>query len=81
MSGLRRTNLLLLLAITALAGACEREDRSLRSEPVLNESREEIALSTMAPGPSPPAEYKSGTRTEYEKNAFHVSQGKKLFTW
>ena len=67
--------------LTALLGACEREDRPLRSEPLLNESREQIALSTNSPGPGTPIEYKTGTRGEYEKNAFHVSQGKKLYTW
>jgi cytochrome c oxidase cbb3-type subunit 3 len=73
-----------LIAAAIAAGAlvgCEREDRPLRSEPVLNENQEAIALSTIAPGPGGPTEYKTGTRSEYEKIAFHVSQGKKLFTW
>jgi len=70
-----------VLLLTALLAACEREDRPLRSSPVLSGGREEIALSTNSPGPGAPTEYKSGTRGEYEKNAFHVSQGKKLYTW
>jgi cytochrome c oxidase cbb3-type subunit III len=73
-----------LAAVTLLAmltAACEREDRPLRSEPVLQENEEAIALSSNAPGPGGPVEYKTGTRSEYEKVAFQVSQGKKLFTW
>jgi cytochrome c oxidase cbb3-type subunit III len=69
------------LALFLLLAGCEREDRPLRSDPVLNENREAIALATNSPGPTGPIEYKSGTRGEYEKVAFHVSQGKKLFTW
>jgi cytochrome c oxidase cbb3-type subunit 3 len=60
---------------------CEREDRPLRSEAVLDENREAIALASNAPGAEALVERKSGTRQEYEKIAFHVSQGKKLFAW
>src|SRR4051794_7513221 len=70
-----------LIVLAALVAGCEREDRPLRSEPVLSENKEVIALSSNAPGPGGPVEYKTGTRTQYEKVAFHVSQGKKLFTW
>jgi cytochrome c oxidase cbb3-type subunit 3 len=73
--------LLTLAVLSLLAAGCEREDRPLRSEPALNESHEAIALASNAPGPGGPVEYKSGTRGAYEKVAFHVSQGKKLYTW
>src|SRR5436305_4532956 len=69
------------IALATLLAACAREDRPLRSEDVLSENKEAIALSTNSPGPGGPVEYKSGTRRDYEKVAFHVSQGKKLFTW
>jgi cytochrome c oxidase cbb3-type subunit III len=70
-----------IILLAALLTACEREDRPLRSEPALNENKEAIVLSSNSPGPGGPVEYKSGTREQYEKIAFHVSQGKKLFTW
>jgi cytochrome c oxidase cbb3-type subunit III len=73
--------LMRVIVLAGLVTACEREDRPLRSDPVLNENKEAVALSTTAPGPGAPVEYKTGTRGEYEKIAFHVSQGKKLFTW
>lgn len=78
---MRRRAFIAVLLASLLTG-CEREDRPLRSDPVLNdENREAIALSTNSPGPGGPIEYKSGTRRDYEKVAFNVSQGKKLFTW
>ncbi len=71
---------LLALALLMLLG-CEREERNFRSEPGLTETREEIALSPLAPGPSAPTESRSGRGSEYERNAYHLSQGKKLFAW
>src|SRR3954453_17523157 len=70
-----------VVVLFVLLSACEREDRPLRSEPVLNENKEAIALSSNSPGPGGPVEYKTGTRTQYQKVAFHVSRGKKLFSW
>ena len=76
----RRASLLLLVLGVATV-ACEREDRSYRPTPVASETREQIAVSTLAPGPEPPAIYTSGKGREFENNAYHLSQGKKLFTW
>jgi cytochrome c oxidase cbb3-type subunit 3 len=72
---------LLLIPIAGLLAACEREDRPLRSGPILGEQHEGIALASNSPGPTGPVTRTSGTREQYEKVAFHVSQGKKLFTW
>jgi cytochrome c oxidase cbb3-type subunit III len=71
----------LLMASALLLAACEREDRPLTGQPVPGEQRDAIALASNSPGPSGPIEKKNPTRSEYEKVAFHVSQGKKLFTW
>jgi cytochrome c oxidase cbb3-type subunit 3 len=72
--------LLVILAASALA-ACEREHRPLRSEPIPGEQHDAIALATNSPGPEGPIIKTNSTREQYEKVAFHVSQGKKLFTW
>lgn len=69
----------LLVAATTLA--CEREDRSYRASPVASETHEEVAVSTTAPGPQPPAVFTSGKGREFENNAYHLSQGKTLFAW
>jgi cytochrome c oxidase cbb3-type subunit III len=75
------TRTLALILIGTALTACEREDRPLRSGPVLGEQHEAIALASNSPGPTGPTVKTSGTREQYEKVAFHVSQGKKLFTW
>jgi cytochrome c oxidase cbb3-type subunit 3 len=71
---------LLLLILTVVPG-CEREQRSYRAEPVATESPEQIALTSISPGPGGPIEHRSGKGKEYEQNAFHLSQGKKLYAW
>jgi cytochrome c oxidase cbb3-type subunit 3 len=60
---------------------CQREERAYRPDPVAQESDEKVALVTIAPGPSGPVERKSGRGEQYENNAYHLSQGKKLFRW
>jgi len=75
-----RTQLLLVLPYLALT-ACEREDREYRSSPVTTQAEEKIALSPISPGPAAPVERRSGIGKDYEENAFHVAQGKKLYVW
>ena len=70
-----------LIAAAGLLAACEREDRVFRSEPIVSDIREEISIAGNAPGPGGPIERKTGLRSQYEKVAFQVSQGKKLFSW
>ncbi|GJE04407.1 c-type cytochrome [Methylobacterium isbiliense] len=70
----------LALAVLALS-ACQREDRTARPSPVGLESREEVALVVLSPGESQPTVRTSGKAKEFEGNAYHLSQGKKLFTW
>ena len=63
----RMTKLMAVMVLAVLGVACEREDRRFRSERVLDESREDIALSTNSPGPGVPIEHRSGIRGDYEK--------------
>jgi len=74
------TSALLASACLVLC-ACEREDRAYRPENVATETEEKIALVPLSPGPSAPVEAKSGKGKQYENNAYHLSQGKTLFTW
>ncbi|YCI07117.1 c-type cytochrome (plasmid) [Ensifer sp. D2-11] len=72
--------LLAMAAALAVIGACEREDREFRPPTAASEGEAEVTLSTISPGSGPwgqPAE--SGKR--YEENAYHLSEGKRLFTW
>jgi cytochrome c oxidase cbb3-type subunit 3 len=70
----------LAVAAAVLTG-CEREDRPLRSNPGAAEIKDDISLASNAPGPGGPVERRSGAAKKFEKVAFHVSQGKKLFNW
>jgi cytochrome c oxidase cbb3-type subunit 3 len=72
--------LLLPIAVLALA-ACEREDREYRANPLPTESFEKIALSPLSPGASGPVEHRSGQGQQFEENAFHIAQGKRLYVW
>jgi cytochrome c oxidase cbb3-type subunit 3 len=69
------------LALIVLATACQREEREYRPNPVADETRETIALSPLSPGANMPVVATSGKGREYESNAYHLSQGKHLFTW
>lgn len=71
----------LVACVGLLLAACQREERSFRPDPVPNEAEMKIALVPLSPGPGGPVEYTTGKGKEYENNAFHLSQGKKLFTW
>lgn len=70
----------LAFAALVLAG-CEREERQARPSPVGSETQEQVALVSLSPGEPGPTTYTSGKGKEFEGNAYHLSQGKKLFTW
>jgi cytochrome c oxidase cbb3-type subunit 3 len=72
---------LLLACAALLMASCEREERAFRPENVSNEGDMKIALVPLSPGPGGPVEYTTGRGKEYENNAYHLSQGKKLYTW
>jgi cytochrome c oxidase cbb3-type subunit III len=78
---MKRGHLIVLLIVVPVVAACEREQRSFRPDPVAMEISEQIALTSISPGPGLPAESRSGKGKEYEGNAFHLSQGKKLYGW
>jgi cytochrome c oxidase cbb3-type subunit III len=78
---MRPLALLLLSCAGLLLSACEREERAFRPKNVVGESEEKVALVALSPGPTGLVEAKSGKGKEYEQNAYHLSQGKKLFAW
>ncbi|HEX2135761.1 MAG TPA: c-type cytochrome [Microvirga sp.] len=70
-----------ILVCAMLLVGCEREDREYRSSPVTSRTEEKIALSPLSPGPAPPVEQRTGLGKDYEENAYHIAQGKKLYVW
>ncbi|UFX06531.1 c-type cytochrome (plasmid) [Sinorhizobium medicae WSM1115] len=72
--------LLAIAAAIAVLSACEREERQFRAPPVGTEGEAPVTLSSISPGTDPP-ERPADTGNAYEENAYHLSEGKRLFTW
>lgn len=70
-----------LAAALLLVAACEREDRAFRADPAATETPERIALSSLSPGLGGPSEHRTGQGERYEGNAYHLSEGKRLYKW
>jgi len=73
-----------LFLCAALAGpalmACEREKRDFHHQPAEMERKSPIVMTSLSAGPaaaSPPAD---STGKSYENNAYHISQGKQLYS-
>ena len=56
--------------------SCEREERGFRVEPPSSSRVNTIRLTELQPGPAQPPQV---TENEYEKNAYAVSEGKRLY--
>lgn len=69
----------LLLALGLAIAGCRREERDFRAEPVASGEDFEISMSSLAAGPAPPEARGSTIAAEYERNAYHLSQGKTLY--
>jgi len=70
-----------LLLLPLLLASCQREEREFRSNPIASETRETVALTSLSPGSNEPVVATSGKGREYETNAYHLSQGKRLYQW
>ena len=71
-------HVLAVLALLALAG-CKRESREFQTAPVENPPPHP-RLSTLQPG-HPLATPPSALGAHYENNAYHITQGGRLFRW
>jgi cytochrome c oxidase cbb3-type subunit 3 len=74
---MRRATCLVALLAVGLAG-CEREKRSFRTFPPASNPGSVVQDSRLVPGP-PVAEVVA--RSPYDRNAYAVSDGKRLFGW
>ncbi|MBS7700021.1 MULTISPECIES: c-type cytochrome [unclassified Chelatococcus] len=75
---IRRAALVLACASILLAG-CQREERETRPDPALGSGDEPTPVTVLAPGGERPAT--SHPKAAFEANAFHLSEGKRLFDW
>ena len=79
-AGAHRRMALALTVVLAVAG-CDPEKQEYRADPIATESNEKVALVDLSPGDSRPTEIRTGEGRDYENNAFHLSEGKRLFSW
>jgi cytochrome c oxidase cbb3-type subunit III len=80
LSSVCRDAALVLVALALLAG-CKREEREFRADPIARNATGAITMVSIAAGPMPPERRDSPVADEYERNAYHLSQGKKLYVW
>ena len=71
---------ILLLCAAVATSACQREERETRPEPSLGNSEQAVPVTTLAPGGERPP-LADAKAAEFEANAFHLSEGKRLFDW
>jgi cytochrome c oxidase cbb3-type subunit 3 len=74
-----RTIVALLAAACVIAG-CQREERELRLDPPTAAALDQIKLMPNGIGGAPPPIYVA-LEMPYERNAYNLSQGKRLYTW
>jgi cytochrome c oxidase cbb3-type subunit 3 len=69
-----------LIAASAMAlSACQREERAFSVGPPPAEL--EVALSPLSPGDGTPVRRATYYGKQFEGNAYHLSEGKRLFGW
>jgi cytochrome c oxidase cbb3-type subunit 3 len=70
----------LLLPAAMMLTGCQREERNTRPEPSLGDGEQAVPVTTLEPGGERPPS-SDAKATEFEANAFHLSEGKRLFAW
>jgi cytochrome c oxidase cbb3-type subunit 3 len=70
-----------LLALGLLVGACEREERDGRGQPISDTVPAGATSDTIIPGGATTVTYTASPKAAgYERNAFHLAQGQELFS-
>src|SRR5690348_14809244 len=72
--------LALLLCAAALLAGCNRERRQFEAPPNTDAAPTQVRMSGLVAGQSSDA-FREQQQKVYEKNAYHMSEGKRLFTW
>jgi cytochrome c oxidase cbb3-type subunit 3 len=74
-----RTIVAAVALAVALAG-CQREERQLRLDPPVADALDKVALMPNGISGAPPQVYVELDKP-YERNAYNLSQGKRLYSW
>ncbi|MER9859007.1 MULTISPECIES: c-type cytochrome [unclassified Mesorhizobium] len=75
-----RHALALLLPLTLTLVACQREERDTRPQSALGSGEQPTPVTTLEPGGQRPSPT-DNKAASFEANAFHMSEGKRLFNW
>jgi cytochrome c oxidase cbb3-type subunit 3 len=75
-----KVGVLPLMVLSLLITACERERRGFKDEGPAPEAEAQILMSTLSAGPEQPTAQGASTAGRYEDNAYHVNEGKTLFS-
>lgn len=77
-----RPEIVALAVVAGLIGACEREDRQSRGDPLPESGPAENVMTTIRAGdPTSPPPGPDPRAGRYEGNALEVSEGQRLFRW
>src|SRR3954469_10894427 len=71
---------LVAIACAALLVGCQRESRQFEAPPNSDAEPTQVAISGLVAGQSSTA-FRKQQQENYENNAYHMSEGKRLFTW
>jgi cytochrome c oxidase cbb3-type subunit 3 len=71
---------LAFLCAAVILGSCDREKRDPRPQPRQDAEERPVAVSTLAPGGGRP-NVSSPEGERFAANAYHLSEGKRLFSW
>ncbi|AZO59711.1 MAG: c-type cytochrome [Mesorhizobium sp.] len=75
-----RLGLATLLSVTLALAACQREERDTRPQSSLGSGGQPTPVTTLEPGGQRPSP-SNNKAASFEANAFHLSEGKRLFGW
>jgi cytochrome c oxidase cbb3-type subunit III len=78
-SACREAGLVLLVSLAITA--CKREERAFRGEALTRDETSAISMVSIAAGPAPPERLADPGADAYERNAYHLNEGKKLYVW
>ncbi|ESY76641.1 cytochrome C [Mesorhizobium sp. LNHC221B00] len=75
-----RLALAMVLPLTMALAACQREERDTRPQSALGSGEQPVPVTTLEPGGQRPSP-SDNKAASFEANAFHMSEGKRLFSW
>ncbi|MER9657678.1 c-type cytochrome [Mesorhizobium sp. M0152] len=75
-----KRGLVVLLSATLAVAACQREERDTRPQSALGSGEQPAPVTTLEPGGERPS-LSDNKAAAFEANAFHLSEGKRLFSW